>query len=398
MGWSEPIKSLIGSLGRLREALPEVLSRRLRGGRYRYTAEDIPPPPVVHYGECRLFIAPANYAGQGYLWARAAESLPGVSAVNMQISDRDQFGFPSDHTVPFPVAGYSRRWRQELFSAVVTGFTHVVVEAALPLFGNHFGRDPAAEIRALRERGIEVAMLSHGTDLRLPSRHRELDEWSPFHGMGAELAARLEHNALRFRRLLIETKAPLFVSTPDLLLDWPKATWLPVVVSPEVWAIQNEPLMRKRPVVVHAPTNAVIKGSDLIDPVMWKLHQEGVIEYRRISGVAAAEMPELYKTADVVLEQFRIGTYSVSAVEAMAAGRVVIGHVHDQVRDHVRSTYDRDVPVVEATVSSLENVVRDVVADSDSYREVASKGPQFVNAVHDGSASATVLHSFFRRR
>jgi hypothetical protein len=86
--------------------------------------------------------------------------------------------------------------------------------------------------------------------------------------------------------------------------------------------------------------------------------------------------------------------YSVTAVEAMAAGRLVVGHVHDQVRDHVRGVTGLDVPVVEATPATLDEVLRDVTARRDHYRQIAGRGPAFVAAVHDGALSARVLAPF----
>lgn len=312
----------------------------------------------------------------------------------MHLAARDGFDFPSDNPVPSPVGSYSRLWQREQFHTVISGFTHVVIESALPLFGNLYSRDVAAEVRQLRGAGLSVAMLSHGSDLRLPSRHRELDEWSPFRDQSWELLPMLEARALSHRRLLAEVQAPVYVATPDLLLDWPEAIWIPIVVNPSLWTSNAPPLVRARPVVVHAPTSSILKGSDLIESSMQRLHDEGVIEYRRIQGVKSAQMPAIYKDADIVLDQFRLGNYATTAIEAMAAGRLVVAYVHDQVREHIRATYGTDVPVVQATVKTLERVIRDIVSEREAYTAIAAEGPIFVGRVHDGAASAEVLRPF----
>ena len=74
------------------------------------------------------------------------------------------------------------------------------------------------------------------------------------------------------------TGAPVLVSTPDLLDYVPQATWLPVVVDVRVWrdAAVDPPLQRERPVVVHAPSNAGLKGSELIGETLRALDAEGV--------------------------------------------------------------------------------------------------------------------------
>ncbi len=43
----------------------------------------------------------------------------------------------------------------------------------------------------------------------------------------------------------------------------------------------------------------------------------------------ADAMPEVYGGADIVLDQFPLGTYGVAACEALVAGRLVVSHVSD---------------------------------------------------------------------
>ena len=70
-----------------------------------------------------------------------------------------------------------------------------------------------------------------------------------------------------------------------------------------------------------------------------------MIEYRQIVGVPHAEMPEFYAGADIVLDQFTLGSYGVAACEAMASGRLVMGHVDEPARAEVRDRTGLDLPV-----------------------------------------------------
>lgn len=369
---------------------------RLNPKKYGFTSKDVPAPVQAPHADIRVYIGPVNSAAQGYRWARAAELLPGVGAVSMQHRTARDFGFPADYALPTKIFSSSRRWQKAQLKAVTRGFTHVMIESQRPLFAGLFDHDLEREVEALRAAGLSVAMLCHGSDVRLPSRHAQLDEWSPFGSGEWDRTPALEKKALEARRLLAAIGAPVFVSTPDLLLDWPEAQWLPTVVDPELWRCSDPLLERSVPVVLHAPSNPVVKGSALIEPVMDKLVGEGLVEYRRVEGVQSSEMPAHYAAADIVLEQFRMGNYSVTSEEAMASGRLVIGHVHDQVRDHVRISSGLDVPVVEATPASLEAVLRDILADRARYRAIAAQGMEFVDALHDGRASAAVLEPFLR--
>lgn len=374
--------------------LPERARVRLAPAHARFGPDDVPPPPKVPATPVRLYVGPANYAGQGHAWARAAERLPGVGAVSMAAVRPGSFAFAVDDAVPEPVYSLSRGWQRER-RALLPRFTHVVVEAGRPLLGQLVRGGALAEARWLAERGVAVAIVCHGSEIRLPSRHRELEPWSPF-TPDWELTAVLEERAARLARGLDRLGLPVLVSTPDLLLDVPAATWLPVVVDVERWAGagQRGVLEREVPVVVHAPSSSHVKGSELAEPVLESLAVRGLIEYRRVEGVPAGDMPRVYGEADVVLDQLRIGNYGVAACEAMAAGRVVVSHVSETVRRHAREAAGADLPILEATADSLEQVLLDVLADRDRARALAAQGPAFVRTLHDGTRSAEVLSPF----
>lgn len=381
--------------GRLVGMLPEAVVARVAPQGQRYDPAAIPPPPAAPERDIRLYIAPANSAGQGWQWARAAErTLTTVGAVSMAVTPVVNFGFAVDNAVPLGVYRWSRRWQRRQIAAVCTAFSHVIVESGRPLFGDAFGGLLRTEVEMLRSHGIRVALLFHGSDIRLPSRHAAGSAASPFHGDRWSLTPALELRARSLGRLAEDLGAPVFVSTPDLLLDAPNATWLPVVVDPDLWHTDSAPLGGAAPLVAHAPSKAVVKGSDLVDPILTRLDEEGLVRYRRIEGVRASEMPGVYAGVDIVLDQFRIGSYGVAACEAMAAGRIVVSHVTDQVREHVRLATGFDLPIVEAGADDLDRVLRGIVADRERYRQLALAGVEFVRAVHSGPRSAAALREF----
>ncbi|KQX06386.1 hypothetical protein ASC59_00440 [Leifsonia sp. Root1293] len=377
-------------------SLPEPVRVRLIPHTLGYSSADLPPVISPPPGEVRLLVAPANYAGQGYEWARAAERLPGVGAANLVVARGTDWGFRADHRVVENVAVDSAWWYRRHATSVLTGFTHVLVESERPLLGGYCAGDVRREADALRTAGIAVGYVSHGSDLRLPSRHADRERWSPFRDQDWPLLPVLEETARANAAFLAEQDATVFVSTPELVLDYPGAVWLPVVIDGARWANPTPALLRATPVVVHAPTNPIIKGTELIEPTTTRLSDEGVIDYRRIEGVAASDMPTIVATSDVVLEQFRLGIYSATAIEAMAGGRLVVGYLSEQVREHVRLVTGLEIPIVQASVDTLESVLRDVVARPEQYRALAEQGPRFVAAVHDGALSAAVLEPFLR--
>jgi hypothetical protein len=294
--------------------------------------------------------------------------------------------FPVDLLLEVPVYR-SQAWGALMERHVLSGATHVMIESMRPLLGIRHGEDCAGDLKVLQRGGVPTALLAHGSDVRLPSRHADLFPWSPFRSASNELTQRLEAQARRFGGIMAAFEGPKFVSTPDLLDFVPDAAWLPTIVDPRRWACERPVLERNKPVVLHVPSNASLKGTEFVEPVVHRLRGEGLIEYHRAEGVPPDEMPELVREADIVLEQFTLGLYSVAAIEAMAAGRVVLAHVHDRVRDRL----PRSLPVVEATPDSLEGVLRSILADRERFQSLAADGPRYVREVHDGRLSARVL-------
>ncbi|GEL95168.1 glycosyltransferase family 4 protein [Cellulomonas composti] len=385
-----------GAVTSRRHRLPAALDNaieRLKWARTPWTADPATLPPVVSRRTgrpARVLVAPANFAGQGHAWVEALERA-GVPAVSWAFTADDRFGFGADHVLRLADAHRaSRAYQRRVFDLVASNVEAVVIEAGRPLFGRLHGFDPVAEARALAERGVRVALLWHGTDVRVPSAHAATHPASPFSPPTARTRA-LESVALRNRRRARGFTGPVLVSTPDLLPGWPGARWCPVVVDAARWACDDPPLVRAVPVVVHAPSNGGLKGTDLVTAALEPLAAAAVVEYRVVSGVPSDEVRALYRDADVVLDQFRLGIYGVAACEAMAAGRLVVSNVDAQVRDAVRAAAGVDLPVLEASGADLAAVLRGVLDDRDRARALAGSGPALVAALHDGRRSAAVL-------
>lgn len=368
-----------GLAGRLAS---RALSSGARGADVPVTST--PDTPV------RVYIAPTNYSGQGYRWARAleAEDPVRIGARNVAVTLPGGFAFPADTAVPIATVNSSREWADAEWHAALT-FTHVLVEAERSMFGRRFDRRLEDEVLALEGAGLSVAFLAHGTDIRDPDLNAERTPWSlyPEDPRTDVLRADAAANHAMLERL----DRPTFVSTPDLLADVPWATWCPVVVDPALWANDITPFTRPVPRVMHISTAPLQKGSHYLAPALEAITAAGGITFEVVTGVPAASIPGLFADADIVLDQFRVGSYGVAACEAMASGRVVVGHVLPDVRRTVRDAYGLELPIVEADPSTVGDVVAALVADPDRSRAIAASGPVFVDRVHSGPASARAL-------
>lgn len=343
-------------------------------------------------GQRVLAIGPLNTAGQGWSWARAVERFnPSVKAEVFAIR-RGGFAFDSDYLVE-PEISKLEGWGFQQYFRMKRSYTHVLNESFSPMLGNQFKGDIRAELLWLQDAGKKVGVVLHGSEVRNPDRHAQREPLSPFADPEFVNLETLRQRTEKVSALIAGTLIPIFVSTPDLVDDVPKATWLPVVVDMDRFA-KGRPLRSERPKVLHLPSSEALKGTALIVPILEDLDAQGIIEFVRPGLISSEEAVKYIKDCDIVADQFTLGIYGVLAVEAMAAGKVVVSHVSQAVRDRVLTWTGLPLPIVEAEVGSLTRVLSELVTDMSQMQSLSEQGMTFAREVHDGRRSARVLEHF----
>jgi len=341
----------------------------------------------------RLAIGPANYAGQAFAWAEAVNRHLDAEASAFTVNQLrgGGFRFAAHRRVSRP--GYylpvARDARARRF---VAGYSHLILDGFRTVF---YDRDPGAfarQARSLRDRGPLLGLLGHGDDVRDPDAHLARFEHSFYREGDAAWLAMRRSTAARNRETARTLGVPLFVSTPDMLRDLPEAAWVPVCLDPARWATDAPLLERPVPRVLFVPSQSVppTKGTRYVDPVLRRLAGRGVIEYVAPRGVPHAEMIHLVKGADIVIDQLLFGSYGVAVIEALAAGRVVIGNVTDLTADLMPEL----PPVESATPDDFEAVLLGLLDRREELRAQRGERVAFVRRWHDGRASAAALAGF----
>ncbi|AXH95352.1 hypothetical protein DV701_03695 [Ornithinimicrobium avium] len=371
-----------------------------------------PMPPARR----RLYVGPWNTAGQAWEWARSAERhLEGVAAQNLWAQrslSQAHFRYRADHEIS--VLAQRGRVREIHGERVLQEATHVLHESGRPVLADFHAGSMLEDLPALTAAGVRPAVLYHGSEVRDLREHAGRYANSPFRVPERDwddylrtLQAVVDRNRADLLRWQ-EHGLPVLVSTPDLLDVVPGARLLPLVVDVDRFAAAGEasgmrPLERERPVVLHAPSNPRLKGTQVVEEVLHGMQRAGLVDYRRLTGVPHEQMAAFVADADVVVDQVVLGNPGVLMTESLAAGRVVVAHLSAQVRGRwadTRATTDPGSPVaaappvVEADPDTLREVLGDVLARRTAYQEIASRGPGWARAHHDGRRAAEVLGSW----
>ena len=348
-----------------------------------HTSKSLKPPSLA--------IGPANYAGQATAWAAAVEKYLKVSAWSFAEAPVGKGGFRFDVDKPIhralfrnPVARGIRS--RKLFANV----THVALDGFEPYFHLKRRHKFAGDLAWLNTAGYKTALIAHGSDVRDPRRHIEINgKWSMYLAGEAEWREELTRSARLHRAIAESSGRPVFYSTPDLGIDLEDGEWLPVCLNLNAWRTDAPLLERDKPRVLHVPSkrNPPIKGTQFVDPVLRKLDRAGKIEYVCPESTPHSEMRSLVHGVDIVVDQLLAGSYGVAAIEAMSAGRITVGRLAGPVLDLMPEV----PPIVQTTPDELEETIVKIVENRDHYHSLGRDGVEFTRSWHNGRASAGAL-------
>jgi len=135
---------------------------------------------------------------------------------------------------------------------------------------------------------------------------------------------------------------------------------------------------RARPLVVHAPSARSIKGTDRILEVVAELQRDGVcFDFRLIEKTPNRVVREVLSESDIVIDQLNSETVATLALEALAAGNVVLArYLPDRVR------IAPDCPVVNVNGGTLAARLREVIEDRELRGRLARLGRPYVERYH----------------
>ena len=179
-----------------------------------------------------------------------------------------------------------------------------------------------------------------------------------------------------------------FVVNPDLMRFLPreKCSFLPYIKTS--WfniEKQNNITNDKNIKIVHAPTDRKIKGTDFIVNAIENLQKKYAIDFILIENLSQEEALKIYVTADLVIDQVRLGWYGAFALESMKMGIPVAVYINENDLEYV--PYDMRVALSEAVINvnpdTIEEKLDNFLGDRQALNEKGKKGYEYVNEFHN---------------
>lgn len=147
------------------------------------------------------------------------------------------------------------------------------------------------------------------------------------------------------------------------------------------------------PVLAHAPSQRGFKGSEVVAAAVEELQRRGRrFRYLELHGRSHPEVIAAMATADLVVDQVRVGAFGTVSVEAIALGKPTVCYLLPEVRD----TLPADLPLIDANPANLVEVLDEWLADGARRRDRGAVGRAYAERVHDIRVVAAQLVEVYR--
>ena len=244
----------------------------------------------------------------------------------------------------------------------------------------------------LRLMGKKVFFHCRGSEIRMASTFRR---HSPYHYVDDNpddvFDLNQESRQRAYRDYLEAVCHGVFVSDPELLTYVPDAILVPRAIDLEAWpaiGVRNA----TKPKIVHAPSSRTIKGTDTILAAIDRLKREGHdFTFELVEGVDHGSARNVYESADIVIDQLRIGWYGVLGVEAMSLGKAVIAYIRDDLRHYLPDPR----PLSIANPDNLYLVLRGLLEDPGEIERLGKSARAYVEEAHDTRKIARFLKEVY---
>jgi glycosyltransferase involved in cell wall biosynthesis len=132
--------------------------------------------------------------------------------------------------------------------------------------------------------------------------------------------------------------------------------------------------------VMHAPSQQAFKGTAHVEKAVENLQRKGLeFDYVRVTGLSNTEAMDLYKTADLIVDQLCGGAHGVFACEAMALGKPVICYILPELVEG----YPEGFPIINANPDTIESVLEEWLCSPARLYEIGKQSRAYAERVHD---------------
>jgi glycosyltransferase involved in cell wall biosynthesis len=144
-----------------------------------------------------------------------------------------------------------------------------------------------------------------------------------------------------------------------------------------------------------------IKSSHIYRPLVEKLRSQGyMIDLLEPTGVPNLDIRFFQVQADIFIDMLTYGWFGATAREGMMLGKPVVCYIRPEWLESLRQeipAYAAELPIVNATPETIEQVLTDLITNPDKRREIGKRSRAFAVKWHSDSAGARRFDQIYSR-
>jgi hypothetical protein len=150
---------------------------------------------------------------------------------------------------------------------------------------------------------------------------------------------------------------------------------------------------RKRPMIVHSPSNPKIKGTREVIEVIGRLRKNFDFDFRLIENVPHAQALRMLAEADIFIDQLYIGSHGLAALEAMALAKPTVCYLTPR----MQRAYPSKLPLLNAAAENLAEVIETLITNPPLRHDIGVRSRAYVEEHHDAARLAPQLVAIYRQ-
>ena len=337
----------------------------------------------------RVLHAPVNIGNQPWVLSRYERQL-GIES-DFHVNFDGAFGYRADKVI----SKVGDKSPSELRNRLLAGLSapldydvfHFYFGKTLLCWDDYFSGDDYRylDLEIAKRLGKPVFFTLQGCDVRIAGESTKL-AFTPCRsdacGLFSSCVLKEDNKRRQFLSEILPKADRAFYLNPELSRYVRGGEFLPYS-SVDVESIAVHPPKRGgRPTIVHAPSDASIKGTPLILRALEMLGKERDFELVLVQNMPHEQALEIYRTADIVIDQVLSGWYGGFAVEAMAMGKPVMCYLRHEDFECVPGEMLAGLPIAEIRPDNLADDIAAVLDRRAEWGDWSDHSRRFAETWH----------------
>lgn len=233
-----------------------------------------------------------------------------------------------------------------------------------------------SDLCVLNELKKKVLMHFWGQDVRMHSKAAELNPYYPIQGNNDDEIKRKLEKMSKYISCCVISNAEVNEYVKEYFSNVKQ-------ISPMFDVNQYKPDYinenKKKIIILHAPSSQESKGTKYIIQAIDDLKLKYNIDFRLVQNTLHERAIQLYRDADLIIDQVLLGSYGQLSIEAMALGKPVICWISDFMKEN----YPKELPIISANPQNIREKIEYVLNNRDILYELGIKGRLFVEKYHN---------------